>query len=492
VAPCGLLAPQRRQLFGFRLPHAVAMSAYVTDTIAAISTPLGEGALGIVRLSGPDAIRVAGELFHPSSGSHLSQLAARTLHLGRIVEPSTGDVVDTCTALVYRAPRSYTGEDMVELTCHGGAVLLRRVLSLLVAQGARLAEPGEFTKRAFLNGKMDLSQAEAVIDAIRAQTPEALKVAAAQLAGRLSETLRPIRSVLLEMLAAIEASIDFPDDVDEPSREWLASQIADAMAQIDEMLATADVGRVYREGVAVVLVGRPNVGKSSLLNALLRDVRAIVTAVPGTTRDVIEEAMNLKGLPIRLLDTAGLRPAMDPVEVIGVERTRASLRDADLVVMVMDRSDPLSPADKAVWREANKPHVVVAANKSDLTHAWSLQELRDYLHLPSTVRVVETCAKTQQGVPELEDAMFATILGDGGRAVSAGHMPMLSNVRHRTALEAAKSSLKEALNTLEEGMPFDLLAIDLRAAAEALSRVTGESVSAEVVDAIFSRFCVGK
>lgn len=464
------------------------MTAYAPDTIAAIATPFGNAAIGVVRISGPDATAVAEKLFTPLSGKRVCQLKARTAHLGRITEPDSGDTVDTCILTLYRSPRSYTGEDMVELSCHGGAVLLRHVLTLCLKAGARLAEPGEFTKRAFLNGKIDLSQAEAVMDAISAQTTASLKIAVAQLEGRLAQRLSPVRTSLLAMLSEIEASIDFPDDVDEPDPSKLHAQIQAAVSTIDSLLATAETGRIYRDGVAVVLAGKPNVGKSSLLNALLRDPRAIVTDIPGTTRDVISESMNLRGIPIRLLDTAGLRPAKDPVEVVGVERTRSSLRDADLVVLVMDRSAPLEQSDLAAWREVQTKRLVIAANKSDLPPAWSEAELRSFLPVPDSVPVVDTCALDPIGVPALEEAMFSTILG----SPTSPDEIYVSNVRHRTALEAARSSLLEAQATLSSGLPLDLLASDIREAADAVARVTGESVSDEVIEAIFSRFCVGK
>ena len=464
------------------------VGGYAFDTIAAIATPLGEAAIGVVRVSGPEALDVVGSLFKPDCGRCVRELRPRTAYLGRIVEPDTGDTVDTCLLTVFRAPHSYTGEDLAELSCHGGAVLLQHVLALLLQYGARLAEPGEFTKRAFLNGKMDLAQAEAVMDAISARTTDALKIAVKQLEGRLTQRLAPIRSQLLDILAALEAAIDFPEDVDEPEPSELRAQLSGALETVNNLLATAETGRIYREGVAVVLAGRPNVGKSSLLNALLREARAIVTDIPGTTRDVISEAMNLRGIPIRLLDTAGLRPAKDPVEVVGVERTRSSLRIADLVVFVMDRSQPLEQADVAAWSEIPKTHVVVAANKSDLPHAWSLEQAREFIKIPPDVAVVETCALSPSGVPALEDAMYNTILRGGVRPAEV----YVSNVRHKTSLEAARSSLQAALETLSAGYPLDLLAADVRDAAEAIARVTGESVSDEVVEAIFSRFCVGK
>ncbi|MGQ9523929.1 MAG: tRNA uridine-5-carboxymethylaminomethyl(34) synthesis GTPase MnmE [Armatimonadota bacterium] len=464
------------------------MSAYAPDTIVAIATPLGNAAIGVIRISGPDALAVAERLFVPLSGRSVHQLKPRTAHLGRIIESDSGDTVDTCMLTVFRSPRSFTGEDMVELSCHGGALLLRHVLSLCLKAGARLAQPGEFTKRAFLNGKIDLSQAEAVMDAISAQTTASLKIAVAQLEGRLAQRLSPIRRSLLDILSRIEASIDFPDDVDEPDPQQLQAELNSALSQIDLLLATAETGRIYRDGVAVVLAGKPNVGKSSLLNALLRDSRAIVTDIPGTTRDVIAESMNLRGIPIRLLDTAGLRPAKDPVEVVGVERARSSLRDADLVVFVMDRSTPLEQGDVAAWREVQGKRLVIAANKSDLAPSWSEADLRAFLAIPDTIPVVGTCALSPAGVPALEDAMFSAILGS---SISPNEVHV-SNVRHRTALEAARSSLLEAVETLSAGLPLDLLASDIREAAEAIARVTGESVSEEVIEAIFSRFCVGK
>ncbi|MBI3947879.1 MAG: tRNA uridine-5-carboxymethylaminomethyl(34) synthesis GTPase MnmE [Armatimonadetes bacterium] len=460
---------------------------FANDTIAAIATARGEAAIGIVRVSGPATLALLDRLFHHAGGVPASRLAARTAHLGEIREPASGRPVDQVVLILYRAPRSYTGEDAAEICGHGGAMPLGRILSLALAHGARPARPGEFTCRAFLNGKLDLAQAEAVVDVVQARTEPALTLAVRQLEGRLSALVRRARDAVLPVVAHVEATIDFPEDVPELPRPELDRRIAAAAATVESLLAGARAGRIYREGARVVIAGRPNVGKSSLLNALLREDRAIVTDIPGTTRDVIEESATIRGIPIRTIDTAGIRPARDPIEAIGVERALAQIADADLVLAVLDASQPLGADDRTVLVRARGRPAVVILNKRDLP------ELRvapaDVAGDLPGAPVVAISALQGTGIAELEEEVAATLLGGRG---PAGDDALVTSARHQAALEAAAASLREARATLTAGIPLDLVVTDLRGALAALGQITGESASDAVLADIFGRFCIGK
>ncbi len=455
-------------------------------TIAAIATAPGEAAIGIVRLSGPDAFAIAGRLFHASAGRQVGDLPSHTVHLGEIRDPHTGETVDQVLLTLFRAPRSYTGEDVVEIAGHGGAVPLRRILTMLLAQGARPAEPGEFTCRAFLNGKMDLAQAEAVIDVIQARTDRGLDVAVRQLEGRLSTLVRDARDALMPLLAHIEATIDFPEDVPEMDPAEIRTQIDTALAVVERLLAGAHAGRIYREGARVVIAGRPNVGKSSLLNALLREDRAIVTAVPGTTRDVIEESANIRGIPIRTIDTAGIRESHDVVEALGVLRSRDQVAAADLVLVVLDASEPPAAADHDVLAlTAGRPAVLVM-NKCDLPARLGLADLAPEWAGRPAARV---SARAGAGIAELETLIADAILGAGA---APGGEALVSSARHQAALESARDGLLRAREAVSTGLPLEFATTDLRDALQALGQITGESVSEGVIAEIFGRFCIGK
>jgi len=457
------------------------------DTIAAIATPIGTGAIGVIRISGPSALDVAARLFVPDP----RELAPNTARHGRLVRPlssgcrsGAGDL-DDALITVFRAPRSYTGEDVVEISCHGGLATVKSALQAALDAGARLANPGEFTQRAFLNGKMDLAQAEAVNDLIRARTDAARRIALSQLEGDLSARVSQINARVLGVIAAVEAAIDFPEDVPEPEQAWLEDEIGEAKRGIEALLATFGSGRIYREGMRVVIAGRVNVGKSSLLNALLRHARAIVTPIPGTTRDLIEESLEIEGIPIVAIDTAGLRATDDPVESIGVELTRRSIESADVILLVIDATQGLHDEDRAMLAElANRP-VVLVSNKSDLA-APSPQ--------PSPpgegagVPTVHVSALTGQGIEELE----AGIAEIAGEIAQGSEGAMVSNIRHQQALQSASDSLAHALETLERAEPIDLLSGDLSAARSSLGLVTGETASEDLLDRIFSEFCIGK
>jgi len=451
------------------------------DTIAAIATPPGAGGIGIVRLSGGQALPVAERLFAPARPGRWRPFVMR---FGRVVDRA-GATLDEALAVYMRAPRSFTGEDVVEISCHGGPLVLRSVLDLALGHGARQAEPGEFTMRAFLSGRIDLSQAEATLDVINARTATGLALAQAQLGGWLAGEVRRAREELLAPLAYLTALIDFPEDHIE-AEEALAP-IEAGLAAVERLLASADQGAIYREGARVALVGLPNVGKSSLLNALLRTDRAIVTPIPGTTRDTLEEAANLQGVPVVLVDTAGIAETDDPVERIGIGRSRAALAQADLALLVLDASRPPEPAEAQIAALIGARPALLVWNKIDLLGEG--RELPPFdADLPGLAGRVAVSALSGARMDTLSHAVAA--------ALGAGEAPaeprLVSNPRHRDALARAAAHLRDALDGHARGLPPELLVVDLTAALAALGEITGEGVGDELLAAIFSRFCIGK
>ena len=442
------------------------------DTIAAISTPLGEGGIGIVRLSGENARSIIRQIFDNPLTDH--QIA-----YGHVVDPKTAETVDEALVSYMAAPHTYTREDIIEINCHGGAASLKRVLELALKCGARPAEPGEFTLRAFLNGRIDLSQAESVLDIVQAKTQASLRLAVEGLGGRLSEQIRSIRDELLSVLAYLTARIDFPDD--EVVEQDAFGPFQKAREQLQNLIASADAGIVYRYGIRTAIVGRPNVGKSSLLNLLLRESRAIVTSVPGTTRDTLEEVANLNGVPFVLVDTAGIIKSKDVVESLGVERSRKAIEQASLVLLVVDTSELLTEADEEILAILEGKAVVVAANKSDLPSMSDLSKL----HWP----IVRTSAATGDGLEKLEKEMMKLALGG---KVATSNAFLVTNVRHKEALQRAEKHLSDAQENLEKNTPDDFITIDLTAALNALGEITGETVTEDLLQTIFSRFCIGK
>ncbi|MCD6519430.1 MAG: tRNA uridine-5-carboxymethylaminomethyl(34) synthesis GTPase MnmE [Anaerolineae bacterium] len=452
------------------------------DTIVAISTPLGYGGIGIVRLSGPEALGIARQLFRPAGRAWERGIESHRLYYGHIVDPQTNRVVDEVLLSYMRAPHTYTRQDVVEINAHGGIVPLREILALCLRMGARPAREGEFTLRAFLNGRIDLAQAEAVLDVISAKTEAALRVAIAQLSGRLSQRVRQVRSLLLKVLAYLEATIDFPEE-DIPPQD-ISPDLLQAAQQLEELLQESDRGLIYRQGVRTAIVGRPNVGKSSLLNVLLRAERAIVTPIPGTTRDTLEETINLQGIPFVLVDTAGIiDETEDIIERLGIERSRRSLEQADLALVVFDGSEKPSEADHQVATLVGDRPAVVVVNKSDLPQA------SDYANLLPGAPHISVSALTGEGIPKLEELLIQVVLS--GQVVTS-EAPLASNPRHRALFQRALEHVREALHALEEGLPLDLVSIDVTEAIDALGELTGETASEELLETIFSNFCIGK
>ena len=453
------------------------------DTIAAISTPVGEGGIGIVRLSGPDALAILQNIFlRGRKRSAIRKLQPYHLTYGHVVDPETDQTLDEVLVAYMPAPWTYTRQDVVEINCHGGIVPLRRVLELCLRYGARLASPGEFTLRAFLNGRIDLAQAEAVLDIVRAKTAASLRVAVGQLDGRLSHEVHQVRAQMVDVLSWLEASVDFAED-EIPPRD-IAPDLEKVQGRLERLLSTADQGIVYRQGVRTAIIGRPNVGKSSLLNALLRTSRAIVTPIPGTTRDTLEETLNLQGVPLVLVDTAGITAdAEDVIERLGIERSRAALAQADLALMVVDGSEPLTSADHDIAALLeNKPSLLVI-NKCDLPVVIDVDGF-----LPNLPRV-RISALTGEGLDTLESAIVETVFSG---QVLASDALLVSNPRHKDILQRAHDHVLAARQTHAQGLPADFVAIDLTAAVNALGEITGETLHEDLLETIFSNFCIGK
>ncbi|NMB00883.1 MAG: tRNA uridine-5-carboxymethylaminomethyl(34) synthesis GTPase MnmE [Firmicutes bacterium] len=458
-------------------------------TIAAVATPLGEGGIGIVRLSGPDALTIADQMFQRKDGKKLRELPTYQLRYGKVVDPKTGRKLDEALAVVMRAPHSYTAEDVVEIQCHGGVVVVREILALAVELGAKPAEPGEFTKRAFLNGRLDLSQAEAVIDIIQSQTRLGLEVAVDQLEGSLSSRIKDMQERLYQITVQVEVSIDFPEeDLPEADLEQIERDLVLTIDELSTLLATADDGKILREGLKTVITGKPNVGKSSLLNTLLDENRALVTDIPGTTRDTIEEVVNLQGVALRLIDTAGIRQSSDVVEQLGVARSLELLQEADLVLHVLDRSVTLTEEDFAVIERTKGMKRILLINKVDLPQVWDVKDLGE---LDCPVLEISLLEERDAVVHNLATCIF-DLLGTGGLQSSAGSRALLTRTRHKQALTDARRSLEEALKTLQAGLPLDLMAVDLYNGLEHLGEITGETVRENVLDRIFAQFCIGK
>lgn len=457
------------------------------DTIAAISTPPGEGAISIVRLSGTDAVKIANHVSHYQKKS-LEEVPTHTIHYGHVKDPETQAVLDEVMFAVMRAPKTFTREDIVEINCHGGMVVANQILQLLLRQGARLAEPGEFTKRAFLNGRMDLSQAEAVMDLIQAKTDESMKLALNQLDGKLSHLIRELRQKILEALAQVEVNIDYPeyDDVEEMTATVLVNKAREVQQDVDHLLQTSRQGKILREGLSTAIIGRPNVGKSSLLNYLLQEDKAIVTEIAGTTRDVIEEYINVRGVPLKLVDTAGIRETDDVVEKIGVERSRQAIVDADLILLILNQSEALTEMDRELLTLTKGKRRIVLLNKVDLPAQLDEEALKEYLE---NEPVLPISVLSSQGIDTLEQAIKDTFFSQETTGKDATY---LSNSRHIGLLEETNRALQEVITGVEEGMPVDLVQIDMTCAWDLLGEIIGDSVQDELITQLFSQFCLGK
>jgi tRNA modification GTPase len=457
----------------------------VEDTIAAISTPAGVGGIGIIKISGPRAQEIACFLFR--SRHFDGKLISHRLYYGEVVNPEDGSPLDEVLLSYMAKPHSYTREDVVEINCHSGYLVLRKILELVIKSGARLAEPGEFTKRSFLNGRIDLAQAEAVMDLIEARSLTALSTASSQLRGFLSHKVNHIREELLLLLSHLEAHIDFPEESVEPlSQEEIEEKVQAALHAVRHLLETYEDGKIYREGISVIITGKPNVGKSSLLNALLGEKRAIVTPIPGTTRDAIEDMISLKGVPVKVIDTAGIREATDLVEEEGLRVTREKVAQADLVILVIDSHQGVDEEDRRIKEELQGKRVIIACNKIDLPPHISPDQVKE--EFPGKV-VVPVSALHHQGLDEVKNAVVCEVIRHG---IESPTEVLVTSLRHKQALEKAAETLTKLLTDIPRDVPPEYLALDLQAGLESLGEIVGVTTREDILDQIFSRFCIGK
>lgn len=448
------------------------------DTIAAIATAYGEGGIGIIRISGEDSRDILRKIF-------TGKIESRRLSYGKIVDEN--EHIDEVLAVYMKGPKTYTGEDVVEINCHGSMVALRKTLALVLSKGARMAEPGEFTKRAFLNGRLDLSQAEAVIDVIKAKSDRSFDVAMSQLEGSLSKRIEKIRQALLDLLVEVTVNIDYPDeDIEIMTYDKARDCLCNIRNMIGELLATSGSGRMIREGIRIAIVGKPNVGKSSLMNCLLRESRAIVTEIPGTTRDTIEEAVSIRNLPVYLIDTAGIRDTDDTVEKIGIEKTKEAFNNADYIILVVDGSRPLTSEDEEIISYVRGRRALVLLNKRDLGAEVTVDVISEKL---PDCDIIETALSKGEGLTEIEDNIESLVYGG---QISQGESLMVNNVRHIDLLKHADSAAGDALSLLEIMEPLDIVEIDIRNAYDFLGEIVGDTVSDEIINEVFARFCLGK
>lgn len=456
------------------------------DTIAAISTAVGEAGIGIVRLSGKDAIDIGNKIFQGSKDKKLIDVDNRKLAYGHIVDGKNKQIDEVLIAYM-KEPYTYTRENMVEIYCHGGIISVKKVLELLLNSGARLAEPGEFTKRAFLNGRLDLSQAEAVIDVIKSKTDKSFQVSFDQLGGRLSNQIKEIRDILLSMIAHVEVSIDFPEeDVDEITFEELEKDAEDVKDRVEKLLSTADRGKVLREGINTVILGKPNVGKSSLLNAILREKRAIVTDIPGTTRDIIEEYVNIDGIPLKVIDTAGIRDTDDAVEKIGVDMAKDKIEDADLIIAIFDSSRELTDEDYQIIDLIKGKRSLILLNKTDLPSKYTVEFLQGLIE---DKEIISTSIYKGEGV-DLVEGKIKDMFYSG--KIQSDSNVIVTNMRHKNQLEKALINIDSALKDIRAQVPLDCIEVDLRDCWENLGEISGDTVGEDILDKIFSEFCIGK
>ena len=458
---------------------------FIDDTIAAIATAPGEGGIGIIRISGEKSLQVAQSIFKSKSGKMIKDYNARTLIYGTIVDGEK--VIDEVLVAYMKGPNSYTAEDVIEINCHGGFISVKKILELILSKGVRLAEAGEFTKRAFLNGRIDLSQAEAIIDVIKSKTDMAHEVAQSQLEGSLAKKIKDLRMNVTEVLAHLEVSIDFAEeDVEEITYQTLEEKALELRNEIKKLYDTAESGKILRDGLKTVIVGKPNVGKSSLLNSILGENRAIVTDIAGTTRDVIEEFVNIKGIPLKIVDTAGIRETEDVVEKIGVEKSRESFSTADLVIMVLDASRKLSEEDMEILESLKNKKTIVLLNKMDLEPQIELEKIEEFVNSEDIIKI---SALKHQGIEELQDKIEAMVYH--GSVKNSSNL-MITNSRHKDALFKAYESINDAISAIEQRMPYDFIEVDFKNIWDYLGYINGDTVREDLLDTIFANFCIGK
>ena len=457
----------------------------MSDTIAAISTAIGEAGIGIVRISGEDALEMGWNVFKSAKIDDINNVENRKLLYGHILDGDT--VIDEVLIVFMKEPYTYTRENMVEIYCHGGIISIKKVLELILKKGARLAEPGEFTKRAFLNGRLDLAQAEAVIDIIRSKTDKSFQVSLDQLEGNLSTKIKEIRNILLSMLAHIEVSIDFPDeDVEVSTLNELEKNAMEVKEKISTLLSTSGRGKILRDGLNTVILGKPNVGKSSLLNAIVRENRAIVTDVPGTTRDIIEEYINIDGIPLKIIDTAGIRNTNDLVEKIGVDKAKKTVEQADLVIEIFDTSRDLTDDDIQIIELIKYKKTIILLNKSDLPNEFNDDYIKKHL---KNVEIIKTSIKTGDGIEDLENSIRNMFYSG---EVEINSDVVVSNVRHKNQLEKAYNDIVSVIEDIKSMVPIDCLEVDLKNCWENLGEISGDTIGEDILDKIFSEFCIGK
>ena len=458
---------------------------FIDDTIAAIATAPGEGGIGIIRISGEKSLQVAQSIFKSKSGKMIKDYNARTLIYGTVVDNEK--VIDEVLVAYMKGPNSYTAEDVIEINCHGGFISVKKILELILSKGVRLAEAGEFTKRAFLNGRIDLSQAEAIIDVIKSKTDRAHEVAQSQLEGSLAKKIKDLRMNVTEVLAHLEVSIDFAEeDVEEITYQTLEEKALELRNEIKKLYDTAESGKILRDGLKTVIVGKPNVGKSSLLNSILGENRAIVTDIAGTTRDVIEEFVNIKGIPLKIVDTAGIRETEDVVEKIGVEKSRESFSTADLVIMVLDASRKLSEEDMEILESLKNKKTIVLLNKMDLEPQIELEKIEEFVNSEDIIKI---SALKHQGIEELQDKIEAMVYH--GSVKNSSNL-MITNSRHKDALFKAYESINDAISAIEQRMPYDFIEVDFKNIWDYLGYINGDTVREDLLDTIFANFCIGK
>lgn len=458
---------------------------FIDDTIAAIATAPGEGGIGIIRISGDKSLQVAQSIFKSKSGKMIKDYNTRTLIYGKIVDGEK--VIDEALVAYMKGPNSYTAEDVIEINCHGGFISVKKILELILSKDVRLAEAGEFTKRAFLNGRIDLSQAEAIIDVIKSKTDMAHEVAQNQLEGSLAKKIKDLRMNVTEVLAHLEVSIDFAEeDVEEITYQTLEEKAIELRNEIKKLYDTAESGKILRDGLKTVIVGKPNVGKSSLLNSILGENRAIVTDIAGTTRDVIEEFVNIKGIPLKIVDTAGIRETEDIVEKIGVEKSRESFSTADLVIMVLDASRKLSEEDMEILENLKNKKTIVLLNKMDLEPKIELEKVKEFVNSED---IIEISALKHQGIEQLQDKIESMVYH--GSVKNSSNL-MITNSRHKDALFKAYESINDAINAIDQRMPYDFIEVDFKNIWDYLGYINGDTVREDLLDTIFANFCIGK